>query len=89
MPKQDMLAVPGLDGAMENWGLIMFGEQFLIADEDTTSRSQKETNAVVMAHELAHQWFGNLVTLNWWSDVWLNEGMASYLGYIGAHEVSE
>lgn len=54
MPKQDMLAVPGLDGAMENWGLIMFGEQYLIFNENTPT-SQKETNAVIIAHELAHQ----------------------------------
>lgn len=88
LPKQDMIAAPSLNSAMENWGLIIFGEQFLTYDDVITSKSGRETNILVMAHELAHQWFGNLVTLDWWSDIWLNEGLATYISYLGIDRVS-
>lgn len=87
LPKQDMIAAPNLNSAMENWGLIIYGEHMLTHDQDATSKSEKELNTVVMAHEIAHQWFGNLVTLDWWSDIWLNEGLATYLSYIGVDQV--
>lgn len=56
-------------------------------DSKVSSAQDQQTVAVVMAHELAHQWFGNLVTPKWWSDLWLNEGFASYLEYVGVHHV--
>lgn len=65
LPKQDIIAVPNIETAMENWGLIISGEQFLTHEEGVTSEAKKEINTLVMAHEMAHQWFGNLVTLNW------------------------
>lgn len=87
LPKQDLVAVPGLDSAMENWGLVIYGEHFLTYKDGVTSASEKELNALVGAHEMAHQWFGNLVTIDWWTDIWLNEGIATYLSYEGVNEV--
>lgn len=87
LPKQDIIAVPNIETAMENWGLIISGEQFLTHEEGVTSEAKKEINTLVMAHEMAHQWFGNLVTLNWWTDIWLNEGLATYLSYVAVDQV--
>ena len=61
-------------GAMENWGLVTYREAALLIDETTASSQYKQRVASVVAHELAHQWFGNLVTMAWWDDLWLNEG---------------
>jgi cytosol alanyl aminopeptidase len=78
--KLDILAVPGKGGAMENPGAVTFGEGLLLMDEATASVSQRRGYASVVAHELAHQWTGDLVTMAWWDDTWLNEAFATWIG---------
>jgi alanyl aminopeptidase len=81
--KLDVLAVPARNGAMENAGAVMFDEGALLIDE-TESLSVKQLFAEYEAHELSHQWFGDLVTMQWWDDVWLNESFATWMGYKAA-----
>nr|XP_020470344.1 aminopeptidase N-like isoform X2 [Monopterus albus] len=88
LKKLDQIAVPDLYPlAMENWGLVTYQEGSLLYEEGVSSLLHKEDIATVIAHELAHQWFGNLVTMKWWNDLWLNEGFATYISYFAVDDV--
>jgi aminopeptidase 2 len=74
----DLIGIPGGQGAMENWGLVTFGDSYLLHDEKESSAEAVRLAGSVMVHELAHQWFGNLVTMEFWDGLWLNESFADW-----------
>lgn len=78
LPKMDLVAIPGGQGAMENWGLVTFGDSYLLADEKESRAETFRLMGSVVVHELAHQWFGNLVTMEFWDGLWLNESFADW-----------
>lgn len=87
LKKLDQVAIPDFEaGAMENWGLVTYRESMLLADK-TITKDTKKSIALTVAHELSHQWFGNLVTMRWWDDLWLNESFASVIEYIAVDNI--
>ncbi|MDR1033120.1 MAG: M1 family metallopeptidase, partial [Candidatus Nomurabacteria bacterium] len=83
LPKSDHVALPDFEaGAMENWGLVTYREACLLADPKLTPIEAQRSIATTIAHELAHMWFGDLVTMKWWDDLWLNESFATMIEYV-------
>lgn len=87
--KMHLAAIPDFSpGSMENWGLVTLRERRLLFDKDHSTLYAKQSIAAAIAHELAHMYFGNLVTSVWWSYIWMHEGFATYFEYHGTHLVS-
>lgn len=88
LKKLDMVALPDFNvGAMENWGLMTFRETAMLADPKHSSIESKQRVALVVAHEISHQWFGDLVTMKWWDDLWLNESFANLMEYVAVDAI--
>ncbi|XP_046398996.1 aminopeptidase N-like isoform X3 [Ischnura elegans] len=87
LPKMDMVTVPDYRKSMENWGLVIHGESKLLFNDEESSEARKQRVSYIVAHELAHQWFGNLVSPEWWTWIWLNEGFATYYGKLAMERI--
>ena len=88
LPHSWQLALPDFSaGAMENWGLVTYREAYLLLDPDNTALDTKQVVATVITHELAHQWFGDLVTMKWWDELWLNESFANMMEYVAVDAI--